>query len=203
MFALGKILKFGSTPAVILVGAFIFIQILLGQKDNLKNEVDKLRYQIGFQETVKNALEDSIRVLADYEPIPDTFEIIIPVPTPEETKPDTALTDSTHTPYVKFDFREQWESYYRENCAGIIEFKDSTIWDNGKGAIVEGRLYYPFIASDNRNWLLISPAGDWSYSEPPKQKRLGFGIFAGSGVTGKSKFDFMIGIGLNYQVISF
>jgi len=168
---LRSILKFVATPAGIIVIAVVVIQLLYSRNNNLKSELDDLKSQIAFQETVKKALEDSLKVIADYSPIPDNIKIDVPIPVPRPIENGSILSqaDSNITPYVKFDIKEQWERWYRDNCAGMIEFDTTQIWDNGKGARVQGRFYYG-IGADQRNWLLVSPAGDWKI----KQKREGF-----------------------------
>jgi hypothetical protein len=170
MFNIKSILKFVATPAGILVVAIIIIQLLYSRNNKLSNEVKELRNKIEFRQTVESALRDSIGNIGTYNPLPETIIVDIPVPVfPPmviETAGDT-IQQKPDRPYVRFDFQEQWEKWYRDNCTGFIEFDTTQIWDNDKGARAQGQFYYG-IDTDQRNWLLITPAGNWDH-KPAKE----------------------------------
>lgn len=162
--------KFLATPAGIIVIAFIVIQAQSGRINKLKEDNRELNNRIKFEETVNNALLDTIKFLGDHKPLPKSIRIEVPVPinipVPRFESDDT---DSIDTPFVTFYDKFQWEEWYRDHCTGIIELDTTQIWGNGMGARAQGQFYYG-IGVNRRNWLLITPAGNWSI----KPKREGF-----------------------------
>lgn len=169
MLILKNVLKFVVTPAGIIILAILVIQFQFSRNNKLKKEVQEMKNQIAFQQIVNDALKDTLKNVGEYEPLPETIKVEIPIPIPTHIVDTPGTMDSESEPYVRFDDKAQWENWYREYCTGSIDFDTTKIWDNGKGARAQGRFYYG-IGTDQYNWLLISPAGDWTI----KQKKEGF-----------------------------
>lgn len=168
-----NIISWLSTTAGILAVAVFIIQLQCGRIDKLQREKADLRAEARADSIYAAALQDTLKAIGEYKPVPETLfadtshPIIIP-PAPDLKPADSA---EAARPYRVFYNRGQWDNWYKQNCTGLIEGDTSVIWGNGAGARVQFQFYYG-LGTNRYNRLLVLPAGDW---RPSPRKKPGFG----------------------------
>lgn len=161
-----------SSWIVLVLAAVFIIQLQCGRIDKLQRDKANLEADARADSLYAMALKDSLRSIGEYKPVPESIPVPIPYPIVIAPKPVLTPPDSgaAAQAYLVFYTKDQWEDWYRTSCAGVIEGRDSTIWENGVGASVYYKFFYG-LATNELNRLLILPAGNW---RPPPRPKEGF-----------------------------
>lgn len=160
--------KFLSGPVGILIIAFFIINGKDGTINDLKDSNQSLRDSLITIAVYNQALKDTIKGLGNItEGVPESIEVMVPYPV-EVPVPESS--DDCEKPFLNFCTEQDWAAFYRNRCTGIIEFNDTTVWENGLGCIAIGKFYYG-TGSTKDNSLLLLPYGRMN---TPKQKNSKF-----------------------------
>lgn len=189
MFAWTKLLKYGS-PIIVMA---IIVSVVVGYVTTKENQIRELKDELGvaesriltdtliFESKSVVVVIDSTKVRQQTRRIKRLRDMLLKCSELSSdiniTEADSILDDVVADPYnkiIEFDSTKAWGPYRITFHAKVDCGKEVAVITFGK--------YFP----------QLKP-----------QKRFGFGIFIGSGVTGGGKFDFMLGVGLTYRIKSF
>lgn len=183
--------KFLAGPVGIIIVAFFIINGKNSKINDLEETNKAMSDTLNAERVLKAALKDSIFVLGEYaKGVPESIEVKVPYPV-EIILPsgDTLESYSGYrcdNPYLVFCDTSEWRHYYEMNCVGSVYFNDSTYWENGLGASVEGVFYYNTGTNEN-NWIQILPLGIPSTPDCPKKKHR---LFFNASVELDNNFEF-------------
>ena len=189
MFDVSKLLKYGS-PVIVMA---IIVSVVVGYVRVKENQIRTLEDKLGIAEA--QVLTDTL--------IFDSTDVVVVVDSAKvkqqarRIKRLRDMLEKCADISADIDITEAdsiLDNVINEPCNKVVTFDSTKAWG-------------PYRISFNVKVDCSDNTGQITFGKYfPRQKplkRLGFGIFIGSGVTGGGKFDFMLGVGLNYRIRDF
>ena len=189
MFDWTKLLKYGS-PIIVMA---IIVSVVVGYVTTTQNQIRGLKDELGIANS---------RVLTDTLIFDSTSVVVILDSTKvkQQARRIKRLRDmlincaelSSNIDMAEVD--SILDEVIIDPCNKTIEFDSTKAW---------GPYRITFHAKvDCAKEVAMIKFGKY-FPQLKPQKRFGFGIFMGSGVTGGGKFDFILGVGLTYRIRGF
>jgi len=176
MAIVARLRSFGTLAIVVLVGVLI-VMILSARVRSLQGDLDRAREAAVYAGVVQQAIHDTLVILPEEKhPAPDA---VAPEAVTIVERDTVKVPAGCPDYYLRFKTKDQWDHWFGLRCTGTISGRDSTIWQDGRGALVDYSLDYG--TKSPRRWMVISPIG----KPPPAPKGLGWR--AGLGLAGSSR----------------